>query len=424
MNHPLPPQTEMAAWVGLDWADQQHVVSLQAADSPRIESQLLRQKPEALQEWINSLRERFSGRPVAVALEQSRGPLLYALMSTDFLILYPINPKTLAKYRESLYPSGAKDDPRDADLLRELIQRFASRFRAWKPEDPATRQLQLLVQHRRKLCHEKTRLTNQLTIYLKSYFPQALEWVGELDSYQACDFLQRWPTLSALQKATPGRIRKFYRLHHCHSTSLIDSRLAQIRQARPLTEDPAVVEAFSLMVKSRVGPLRPLLESLAELDRRLQKLFDQHPDHDIFASFPAAGPVLGPRLLSALGSDRTRFTQASELQNFSGVAPVTKQSGRTRIVSMRWACPRFLRQTFVEYAAASCGKSEWARTFYALKAQQRMKHHAILRELAFKWIRIILRCWQNRTPYVEAQYLAQLQKRKFQGRGAVLRMTG
>jgi len=131
-----------------------------------------------------------------------------------------------------------------------------------------------------------------------------------------------------------------------------------------------------------------------------------------------------PRLLSALGSDRTRFTQASELQNFSGVAPVTKQSGRQRIVSMRRACPHFLKQTFVEYAAASCGKSEWARAFYALKAQKQMKHHAILRELAFKWIRIILRCWQNRTPYVESQYLAQLQKKKFQGPRVLVKMTG
>lgn len=424
MSHLLSSPLEIAAWVGIDWADPKHVISLQAADSPRVESRVLLQKPEELQDWINGLRKRFGGRPVAVALEQSRGPLLYALMQTDFLILYPINPKTLAKHRESLYPSGAKDDPRDADLLRELIQRYPAHFRAWKPEDPLTRQLQLLVEHRRKLCNEKTRLTNQLTSYLKSYFPQALEWVGALDSFQACDFLQRWPTLGVLQKTTPGRIRKFYRSHHCHPESVVASRIEQIRQARPLTQDPALLGALSLVVKSRVAQLRPLLESLAEFDRQIQELFNQHPDHDLFASFPGAGPALGPRLLSAFGTDRTRFCQAADLQSFSGVAPVTKQSGHARVVSMRRACPHFLKQTFIEYASASRFRSEWARTFYTLKAQEQMKHQAILRELAFKWIRILLRCWQNRTPYVESYYLAHWQQKIFQRRGVFLKMTG
>ena len=151
MSPSSPVSTVIVCWIGIDWADQEHVISLKAVDSPTVERLQLRQQSEALQDWIQQLRQRFAGRPVAIALEQSRGPLLYALMHTDFLYLYPINPKSLARYREAFYPSGAKDDPEDADLLREMVEKNPERFRCWTPEDPLTRQLQLAVEYRRKL---------------------------------------------------------------------------------------------------------------------------------------------------------------------------------------------------------------------------------------------------------------------------------
>ena len=141
------------------------------------------------------------------------------LMSFEFLRLYPINPKSLARYRESFYPSGSKGDPNDADLLREMVQKHAERLWLWKADTAATRQLQLLVEYRRQSVDEQTRLTNQLTSLLKSYYPLALECAGGLDTLQACDFLQRWPTLKALRKTTPGRLRQFYRRHGCRRTS-------------------------------------------------------------------------------------------------------------------------------------------------------------------------------------------------------------
>jgi hypothetical protein len=115
-----------------------------------------------LREWFSQLASRWPGRTVAVALEQSRGAVLYALMSFDFLRLCPINPKSLARYRETFYPSGSKGDPNDADLLREMVQKHAERLRPWKADTVATRQLQLLVEYRRQSVDEQTRLTNQL----------------------------------------------------------------------------------------------------------------------------------------------------------------------------------------------------------------------------------------------------------------------
>jgi transposase len=402
---------EIAAFIGLDWADQQHVVRLRADGSAQIEARVLDQKPESLRAWIQELRQRFQGRQVAIALEQSRGSLLYALMNVDFLLLYPINPQNLAKYRKAFYPSGAKDDPQDALLLLEMLEKHRDRLRVWVPDEASTRCLRLLAEHRRKLVNRRTALTNQLTSLLKESFPQALDWAGSLDSPRAGAFLQKWPSLEALQKTSPAKVRQFYRDHSREDSESIQLRLEQIRQAQPLTSDPALLTASALMIQALVGQLRPLIESIRQFDQQLKERFQQHDDYTLFHSFPGSGPVFGPRLLSAFGSNRDRFECAMEVQNLSGIAPVTERSGKSCWVHWRLACPKFLRQSFHEFAAQSVHHSLWAKALYDQLRAQGSDHHAAVRTLAYKWIRIMFRCWKNRTPYDEALYIASLKRR-------------
>src|SRR5438105_2965107 len=215
-----------AAFIGMDWADQKHDVCLMACDSGKSDSFVINQRPEALQEWISGLRKRFGGGAIAICLEQSRGPLIHALMGYEFVVLYPINPRSLAKYREAFSSSGAKDDPTDAALLMELLCKHRHQLRPWKPDSEQTRLLGRLVEDRRKAVNWRTRLSNQLRAALKDYFPQALELAGEeLASALACDFLLKWPTLPALQKAPPQSVRKFYYGHNCRRGDLIEERL-------------------------------------------------------------------------------------------------------------------------------------------------------------------------------------------------------
>src|SRR6266536_2080251 len=155
-------QHEFAAYIGLDWADQAHVIKLRAADSLKSERHEVSQKPEALAEWVSKLRQRFGGARVAIALEQARGAVVYALMSYDFLVLYPVNPKTLAKYREAFRLAGSKDDPDDAELLLEILTLHRDKLRAWRPDDELTRSIALLSEHRRRLVGDQTRITNRL----------------------------------------------------------------------------------------------------------------------------------------------------------------------------------------------------------------------------------------------------------------------
>lgn len=402
---------ELAAFIGLDWADQQHAICLQEAGATRREPLKLDQTPEALQAWIQQLRARFGGRPVAIAVEQARGALIYALMHVDFLHLYPVNPQTLAKLRQAFYPSGAKDDPGDAELLLEVLLNHRKHLRVWVPDDVITRSIQLLTEGRRKLVDERTALTNQLTAVLKMYFPQALDWFGDLHTARACAFLQQWPCLQQLKAATASSIRKFYRRQGYRGEDKLEQWIKNIQLAQPLTEDQAVVLASTMMVHALVKQIPSLTDSIEEYDRQIARLFKEHDDSTLFGSFPGAGPTLAPRLLAAFGSDRNRFEYAAEVQQLSGVAPVTEKSGKACWVHWRWACSKFLRQSFHEFAGQSVLKSVWARAYYQQQRQRGKSHHAALRALAYKWIRIIYRCWKDRTPYDEATYFKSLQLR-------------
>ena len=204
-----------------------------------VEQLELEQRPHVLHGWVAQLRERFGGRPVGLAIEQRRGAVIHALMQYEFLVLYPVNPKALARYREAFHPSGAKDDPTDAALLLDLLCKHRDQLRAWRPDTVTVRTLQLLCEHRRKLVNLRGGLTNRLTSLLKQYFPQALDWVGALDSRQACDFLRKWPTLAAVQRARPTTVRRFYQQHNCRRAPVIDTRLDEMATAQPLTTDPA-----------------------------------------------------------------------------------------------------------------------------------------------------------------------------------------
>jgi transposase len=403
---------EVVAWVGLDWADQVHEIRLQAAGSTRRESFAVEQKPEALHAWVAQLRARFPQGRVALALEQSRGAVIYALMNYDFFLLYPVPPKALARYREAFATSGAKSDRSDADLLLELVRTHRDRLRGWHPDDALTRQLRLLVEHRRRTVADRTRLTNRLTDLLKTYFPQALEWAGDLRTPAACEYLHAWPSLEAVQGASRSQLRRFYQDHRRLSGEEREKLFQQVNQAQPLTQDRALLEASALMTQTLVEQLRSVIAALARLDQALQELFGQHPDQELFDGLPGAGEALGPRLAAAFGSDRDRYQSAEQIQQFSGVAPVTESSGKMRWVHWRLACPKFLRQTFHEFADASRKKSLWARAYYEQQRQHGVSHHAAVRALAYKWIRILYRCWKTRTPYDESRYLDALRQRR------------
>ena len=271
--------------------------------------------------------------------------------------------------------------------------------------------MQQLVFHRRAVVNERTGLTNRLIALLKQYFPQALGLCGE-DLWRplATRFLLKWSSLQAGQKAKPATLKQFYHLNGSRSAKLLEQRLALIEKAVPVTDETALIESFALRVQLICRQLQLVQQTLQSYEQQIAAADAGHPDHGIFASLPGAGPVLGPRLLASLGSQRERFGAAADLQQYTGIAPVTKRSGGSGYIHRRYLCPKFHRQSFHEYAKASRLSSRWAAAYYLQQRTKGSPYQTAVRALAFKWQRVIFRCWQNHTPYQEAIYEAALRK--------------
>ncbi len=405
-------QTDFAVYVAIDWADRRHAWMLQTPESSVREAGNTDHTPEAVDVWAAELRRRFGGQPIAVALEQSRGPLVFMLAKYEHLVIFPVHPTMLANFRKSFRPSGAKDDPSDAGLLLDVLMLHRDKLRRLDPDTPETRTLQFLVEERRKLVHEKTRYSNRITSHLKMYFPQVLDWFDEIGSNIVAEFLERWPDLDKLQRARPATIERFFIDHNSRNAESIAKRLDQIRKSVPATADAAVMVSSSIAVVAWAGLLKQLLAAIVGYDEKIDALARQHPDYTLMKSLPGAGPALAPRLIAALGSRRDRYRTAYEIQCYSGIAPVVASSGKQRWVHWRWSCPKFLRQTFHEWALHSVAYSQWAREYYEQQRAKGKRRNTAIRSLAFKWIRILFRCWMDRKPYDEVAYQQALARRR------------
>ncbi len=406
-------QTELSqftAVIGIDWADKKHDVCIQDMTTGRRRASQVRHRAEDLDEWARSLHRRFGG-PIAIAVELSKGPIITVLQKYDFFVVFPIEPAGLASYRRTFALSGAKDDPTDAEFALKLLLSHAEHFKPLQPQSVEMRTLMTLVEHRRQLMNDRVRVTNRLRNTLKQYYPQALEWFDHIDTVLFCDFIRRWPSLQQARRARKATLEKFFREHNMNRKALLERRLKAIKLAMPLTTDDAVIVPHRLRVLTLVAQLEVALECIKQYDAEIASLAPQHPDYELFDVLPGAGPVFTPRLMVAFGEQRERFNDAAEVQKYGGVAPVTQRSGQSTWIHWRWQCPTFLRQTFIEWAAQTINKSYWAGLYYRQQRAKGCSHQAAVRALAFKWIRILYRCWKTRTPYNETRYLKALQER-------------
>lgn len=405
-----PTNQSFTAFVGIDWADKKHDVCVQPANSETREFSVIPHQVETINDWAQSLIQRF-GSPIAVAVELSKGPIVSALQKFDCFVIYPINPLTLAKYRQAFTPSRAKDDPTDAEFAVDLLLRHPERFKPLRPQSMEMRALATLVEQRRTMVDEKNRITNRLRTALKQYYPQVLDWFDHIDTPIFCDFNRQWPTLIQVKRARKNTLETFFHQHNMRFAQVLADRLDAIKTATPLTMDDAIIIPYRLQVQVLIEQLSVTLEGIKQFDQATESIASKHPDFHLFNALPGAGASLAPRLLVAFGEQRDRYLNAADLQKYAGIAPVTERSGKKHWVHWRWQCPTFLRQTFTEWAAQTINKSFWAGQFYRQQRAKGCSYQAAVRALAFKWIRIVFRCWQTGKPYNESSYLKALEQR-------------
>lgn len=410
INNSAVLQTQPARFIGIDWADREHDVhTVDSLGNGR--SQTVAQTPEAIEEWINDELAK-AGGPIAIILEQSRGALIHALMFRENVILYPVNPQQFASYRKSYSNAGCKDDVTDAILLARMLSERISLMKPWTPDDENTRLLARLCQTRRKLVDERTRLIQQLTDQLKCCFPLALKLPG-IQSFSPLmlEMLRRWPDARELRKADRRILVKVFTEYAFRNKEQQLELMNVIRDSMLLCTDNAVIEPAAIVIKVLAGQIGDLNNAVKSAQERIDQVMEKHPDAELFRALPGAGKALAPRLLTAFGSQRDRFKNADELASFSGIAPVTKQSGKSRVVHRRYACPKYLRQTFHEFADQARKWCPWSKAYYKLQRSRGMQHQAAVRKLASRWIRVLYAVWKSQTPYDPQKYLNIIQAR-------------
>ena len=407
------PTPVFVAFIGLDWGDKSHALALHDPLAGQTQCSTLTHSSENLHQWLDQLEVRFGARPVALAIEGTRGVIFPVLLERPWLHVFAVHPVTSARYRSAFTPSGAKDDLPDAQVLLELLQRHRDKLTPLTLADAATRELAGLCEARRDLVDRRTQLLNQLIACLKKFYPQALALAGDpLASPLALAFLTRWPDLITLKAARPATIKSFYYTHNVRRPETVRVRLDLIAHARALTTDAALVSVAVRQLRVLVEQLRVVQKHVAGFDQAIAQAFAAHPEAALFGDLPGAGAVLAPRVLLAFGTERARYPDPSSLQKYAGLAPVREKSGGALWTHWRWHAPTFLRQSFIEWAAQTVVYCPWAKAYYQRMKAKDKGHWAILRALAFKWVRILWKCWQDRTPYDESRYLKQLARRR------------
>jgi transposase len=394
---------QLAHFGGLDWAQSEH--QLVVVD-PHGQIVLSLRFANDAQGWA-VFRQKiapFDGR-LGIAIETSCGPAVERLLDAG-LVVYPMNPKAATRYRDRKAPAGAKDDTLDAWSFADALRTDGHGWRALLSQDPLTVELRLLCRDEITLIEQRTALVNRLKAALCEYYPAALEAFDDWVCESSWRFVIAFPSPELLVKAGKRKWERFLHAHKLYRPETAQKRLECFAEAMNFASpNAAVTRAKTLLAVSVAKQLCLLQSQLNEYRQRIVTLFHDHPDHDCFGSLPGAGPKIAPRLLSELGSNRRVFQTAQALQNYAGTSPVTKQSGRSRIVAVRRACNKTLRATIHLWANLSRKTCVWAEAYYQKKRDDGMDHVAAIRCLGHRWMKILWKMWQTATPYDEALHL-------------------
>lgn len=405
-GHPMKDWKDITHYGGFDWARDHHALVIVDRQGTIVVDFEFAHSVEG---WKSFRQKTEAFAHLAIAIETNQGAAVDQLLQHGYAV-YPVNPVASESYRKRKVPSGTKTDHLDSWGLADALRVDGQDWRALRPMDPLIQQLRLLCKDEVALISQRTLLVNQLQQALHEYYPTALEAFDDWTSASTWDFVLEFPTPAALVKAGKRRWEKFLHVHRLWRPETSEKRLTLFAQAQLFKASEPIVQAKSQLALSLCRLLRTLQDQLDQYHQKIQALFQEHPDHDLFGSLPGAKAVLAPRLMAAIGTDPARYGRAAVLQGFAGTAPVTFQSGQVRKVKIRWACDTFLRHTVHLWANCFRKASAWGQTYYAKKRDQGMSHACALRCLGQRLLKILFRMITDKKPY-DAERHARNQKR-------------
>lgn len=385
-----------APLAGIDWASKTHAVCVVDADGA-IRARF--DVPNTGKSFTGLIRRLGRLRVAAVAIERCDGPLVEALLDAGLRVVV-ITPRQVKGLRSRYSASGAKSDPSDAYLLADVLRTDGHRLRALSQDSDATRVLRALSRSRKQLVEARVGLVNQLRAELERVFPGAVGLFARLDSDVAVAFLRRYPTQQAASRLTEARFAAFLRRIAYCGRKPVAELYDRVRQAPAAGLSQAEADGRAACVLALLRAVQTVRREERELEAEIIERLDAHADAHIFTSLPRAGHgVRAAALLAEIGDDRARFPDEESLAALAGVAPVTKASGKVHHVGFRWAADKKLRNALIDFADDSRHASPWAAKIYADAIARGKRHPHAVRILARAWLRVIWRCWQDRTPY-------------------------
>ena len=392
-------------YVGDDWAEAHHDVEIQDETGGRFVRRKLPEGIVGIGQLHALLAEHLSvdAEPdrVVVGIETDRGPWVQALLAAGYQV-YAINPLSAARYRERHVTSGAKSDPGDAKVLADLVRTDRQHHRPIAGDTELAESIKVLARAHQSLIWTRQRQTNALRSTLREFYPAALLAFEDLASRDALAVLAKAPTpeQGAALRVTQieAVLRAAGRQRNLRSTA---EQISAALRSEQLSAAPLVAVAFGASVAAHVAVTLELVRQTATLEERLTASFEQHPSAEILRSLPGLGVVLGARVLAEFGDDPHRYADAKARKNYAGTAPITRASGKSRIVLARYARNRRLADALYQWAFSALQRSPGARALYDAQRARGATHHAALRVLANRLVGLLHGCLRHGSHYSE-----------------------
>lgn len=399
-------------YIGVDWGDRLHQVYVGDEDGKKIREVKVPETVEGVAElgrWLDE--KRAEGIELWAAIEKPQGRIVDFLLDHG-IVVYPINPKALDRVRDRYRMSGSKSDPFDAYVLAEFLRTDQAHLRALQPNSEKAQELKLLSRDQRRVERQKTRLLNQLTITLKEYYPRALEAFKDLETQIALDFIQQYPTPAHLNALKHKEFNRFATKQHHLGKKRCEQLWEELKKPQ-LSVPDHVVRAKAQLVEVLIEQLRASIKAVKTYHDRVESFFASTPAAEIAKTLPGGkSGVVVPAIWAELGDAVGRWQSAHHLQAEAGAVPVTKASGKSRIVQFRFACNKHLRHAMYWFSFGSLKHCEWARLYYREQKAQGHTHPHALRALGAKWLKIIFVMWRDHKPYDENFHLANIARHK------------
>jgi len=395
-------------YVGIDWADDHHDIYITDDSAAALDSFSIPHSHEGMDKLISRVAKCCADREsVLVAIESHQGLLIYALLEAGYLV-YPINPKAMDRYRDRYRMSSSKSDPKDAMVLANILRTDLHLYKPLPRETVSDARLRHLTRSHKSLGQQKTKLLNQLTTQLKSYYPVALRLFSRLDHKITLAFLERFPTPEKAAATSLVELREFFHEQSYSHQWRVNAIYESLHE--PSLRAPVELEEIhGAIVLSLIPVLRSLVVEIEKLTSKISEEFKRNPTHEVFSSLPT-GELTAARINGELGSDGTRYPSREYLQTAAGTAPMTRRSGKTVVVLFRWQCNKHLRAALQDLARDSVKRCPWAREYFAGQMRLGHKPSRAYRALANRWAGIIWKMLQTGQRFDQSLLVKHLDK--------------